>query len=193
MNSIQHKKDKLFLIIDFEATCGEKNEIPKGENEIIEFAGILFDENYNVLFEFCEFVKPKRHPNLTKFCSKLTSINQKDVENAKTFLDVLNDFKSQILNYDPLFLSWGSYDKKLLLNDCLYNKTEYPFLNDNHYNIKNYLFKHLGIKKEKGLHSTLRYLKLRFEGFPHRGIDDCRNILKILKVINFPLSLFNGN
>lgn len=60
------------LILDFEATCGGN-----GEGEIIEFPTLLYDLRKNeVQTQFHEYVKPVRHPTLTKFCTELTGITQ---------------------------------------------------------------------------------------------------------------------
>ncbi len=178
-----------FLIIDFEATCSnDKKEIPSNEMEIIEFAGILIDSNYKILDEFTQFIKPVKHPKLTKFCTELTTITQNDVDKAKSFSEVLNLFKTDFLRPNALFLSWGYYDKNQLLKDCEFHNVKYPFDLDNHVNIKLKVNQHLNLSKPKGIGGVLKYLNLRFEGTPHRGIDDVRNIVRILKHTKYPLN-----
>ena len=177
-----------FLIIDFEATCSnDKKDLPSYEMEIIEFAGILIDSTCNIIAEFTEFVKPVRHPTLTKFCTQLTTITQEDVNKAKLFPEVLESFKSAIFNENALFLSWGNYDKHQLLRDCEYHNVVYPFNENNHINIKKKVNDYLQLKKHRGISGVLKYLNLRFEGTQHRGIDDVRNIILILKNIHYPL------
>lgn len=177
-----------FLIIDFEATCSnDKKEVPKEEMEIIEFAGILIDSNYNLLWEFTEFIKPIRHPVLTKFCTELTTITQHDVDHARLFPDVLQSFITAIPDKKPLFLSWGNFDKYQLQQDCALHDVEYPFQQNNHFNIKLKVNEFLEFKKHKGISEVLLFLKLQFEGTPHRGIDDVKNIRRILQYIIYPL------
>lgn len=183
-----HTKQKTFLIIDFEATCSnDKKEISSKEMEIIEFAGILIDSDYNILKEFTQFIKPIRHPKLTKFWTNLTSITQQDVDSAKSFQEVLNSFKSDVLDENALFLSWGYYDKNQLVLDCEFHNVSYPFDLNNHINIKQKVNDHLKLSKHRGISGILKYLNLRFEGTHHRGIDDVRNIIRILKHISYPL------
>ena len=184
----QNDKKTNYLVIDFEATCSNnKKELPPNEMEIIEFAGILIDQSYNHLWEFTRFIKPIRHPVLTKFCTELTSINQNDVEKAKLFPDVLEIFLNGIPDKKPIFLSWGNYDKNQLLRDCEYHDIQYPFEQANHVNIKEKVNEFLKLKKHKGVGGTLRFLNMRFQGTPHRGIDDVINIIRILKQIEYPL------
>ena len=184
-----NNENRTFLIIDFEATCSNsKQEVPSSEMEIIEFAGILIDSSYHIIREFTEFVKPVRHPKLTKFCTELTSITQEDVNNAKLFPEVLESFNSKIFNNKALFLSWGNYDKHQLLRDCEYHNVPYPFSENNHFNIKQKVNEQLKFNKQRGISGVLKKLDLRFEGTQHRGIDDVRNIIIILKHIKFPLN-----
>lgn len=66
---------KYLLILDFEATCGER--FNKREQEIIEFPTLLYDLQKNeVQAQFHEYVKPVAHPTLTEFCTNLTGITQ---------------------------------------------------------------------------------------------------------------------
>lgn len=184
----QTNKVSNYLVIDFEATCSNnKKELAANEMEIIEFAGILIDQDYNHLWEFTQFVKPIRHPTLTKFCTELTSINQNDVEKANLFPIVLEAFWTGIPDKKPIFLSWGNFDKNQLVRDCDYHNVQYPFDQTNHINIKEKVNAFLEFKKHKGVEGTLKFLKMRFEGTPHRGIDDVKNIIRILKQIEYPL------
>ena len=108
-----------FAVIDFEATCTDKNEFPRSETEIIEFACILIDSKLNVVTEFNEYIRPKIHPQLTDFCKKLTTISQQQVDSAPPFPEVLDQFSKAIIEkYKPLFASWGNYDKNQLMQDC---------------------------------------------------------------------------
>ena len=71
-----------YIVIDFEATCSDKNEFPREEMEIIEFAALCVREDFSSAFLFDSFVRPVRNPVLTEFCKNLTSITQGDVDNA---------------------------------------------------------------------------------------------------------------
>ena len=181
--------NKFFLIIDFEATCSNNTkEIPRNEMEIIEFAGILINTNFDILKEFTKFVKPVRHPLLTKFCIELTSITQNDVEIADEFTEIIKLFNNEMLTQQVLFLSWGNYDKDQLMQDCQFHNIKYPFDENNHINIKKMVCDYLEFKKQRGISGVLKFLNLRFEGIHHRGIDDVRNIIRILKHINYPMN-----
>ncbi len=177
----------LLAIIDFEATCWERKEgyfdqSKSKQPEIIEFASVLTDEEFNVVKEFDCFVRPFFNPTLSPFCTKLTTITQCNVDSAKAFPSVLGDFRKWIgSSRDKLFCSWGSYDRRQLESDCARWRNTYPF-NDLHLNIKNWFAREMKTKP-MGVEKALRYLNMSFQGTHHRGIDDCRNILRIIKEV----------
>ena len=94
------QKFRYLVILDFEATC-ELNK--KWRNEIIEFPSVLLDTTtLTRLSEFHQYVKPKRNPQLTPFCTELTGIQQEWVDNAKPIEEVLIDY-DRWLNENALF------------------------------------------------------------------------------------------
>lgn len=176
-----------YLIIDLEATCVE----PKDNNfinEIIEVGAILTNENWNNMGEFDMFVKPVINPTLTEFCTTLTTIKQSDVDNASGFDSVMKEFYYWIgshMSEFVIFCSWGKYDWNQMVKDCTYHNVPFHF-KPNHINLKEEVAKTLKHKR-KGVGGTLRRLGLEFEGVHHRGMDDCRNILKICKHVNLKI------
>lgn len=177
---------KYFAISDWEATCSDNGWNKSNRMEIIEFASIITDINFNVKKEFDMFVQPILNPQLSDYCKNLTTIQQTDIDKASTFAIILSKFKEcmrkiSTVNDDFLFCSWGRYDEKQLRSDCELHNVKYPF-NDMHCNLKEVVAKKLKIgKKHKGMESMLKYLGLSLDGTHHRGIDDCRNILKICR------------
>lgn len=177
------KKDT-YIIIDFEATCSDKDEFPKNEMEIIEIGALTLDRiDLLKLNEFDAFIKPVLNPNLTDFCKKLTSIRQEDVNSAKKFPEVIKEFNVWLSQYNnPVFCSWGNYDKNQLKQDCNYHNIAYPF-NEEHINLKELFSKRQNLKKRLGVGKALKRAGIEFEGTPHRGIDDVRNIYKLIPYI----------
>jgi len=175
---------KTYVIVDFEATCSEDNELPRSEMEIIEFGAVAVDgKSLKPLGEFQEFVQPVRNTQLTEFCQELTSILQTDVDNAYQFSPVLERFTVWLRKFDePVFCSWGSYDKKQLLLDCEYHNVEYPF-NEEHINLKNEFSKRQRLKQRFGMKKALAKAQLSLDGRHHRGIDDARNMVKLMPYI----------
>ena len=173
--------EDFYLIVDLEATCSDQGEVPRHEMEIIEIgAVILRSATFEFESEFQTFVRPVRHPELTDFCKKLTHIAQSDVSAAPGFIEAFSALQSWMSTYQrTLFCSWGDYDKDQIKQDCNFHKIEFPF--DNHLNLKAEFSRALGLRKKMGINGALGYLGLNFEGSPHRGIDDARNIARIAR------------
>jgi inhibitor of KinA sporulation pathway (predicted exonuclease) len=171
------------LVVDLEATCSEgSREVPRREMETIEIGAVMVacDER-KIVDEFQAFIKPMRHKQLTDFCTELTSITQEMVDAAEGFPVVFAEFLDWAKKYDSyIFSSWGAYDEGQLRQDCEFHHIDYPF--PDHLNLKKTFTRlRAGEKKRKfGCKGALYELGLEFEGTHHRGIDDARNIARIL-------------
>lgn len=173
-----------YLMIDFEATCCNKGSIARHQMEIIEIGAVLVDANsLQTVSEFQRFVKPTHTPILTPFCTQLTSIKQSDVDNASDFPAVINDFKQWLYQYqDFIFCSWGDYDYNQLQQDCQYHAIANP-ISAPHINIKKKMATMQQLTKKPGLGQALQLAGLTFIRTPHRGIDDVRNMVRLLPYI----------
>ena len=79
------------------------------------------------------------------------------------------------------FVTCGDWDLKTGLPcQCAYQNLEYAWYLKKWINIKTYFASIVG-KKGWGMASMLKDLGLQLEGRHHSGIDDSRNIAKILK------------
>ena len=171
-----------YLIIDLEATCSDDGSIPESEMEIIEIGAVMQNsKTFEIESEFQTFVKPVRHPELTRFCLELTKIRQDDVDVAPVFPQACEMMKGWMADFpDALFCSWGNYDRNQFVTDCNFHGIEYPF-GAEHINLKAQFSKSSGPRKRVGIAGALKYLGLEFEGTHHRGIDDARNIARIMR------------
>ncbi|NVB37281.1 exonuclease domain-containing protein [Pseudenhygromyxa sp. WMMC2535] len=173
-----HARD--YLVIDLEATCDDKGAVPKREMEIIEIGAVLVDgEIFEPIAEFQRFVRPLRHPKLTPFCTRLTSITQAEVDAAQTFPAVLTELREFMAGSEAVFASWGKYDHMQFRQDAAFHGVKLPFRGQ-HLNIKEAFSAAVGTTKRFGMAGALRRLGLPLEGTHHRGIDDARNIARIL-------------
>lgn len=171
-----------YLIVDLESTCSNDGSVPRDEMEIIEVGALVQNaRTFEVESEYQSFVHPVRHPVLTDFCRELTSITQTQVDSAPPFVDVLREFIDWQTEFeDCLFCSWGDYDRKQLSQDCKYHELQMP-MRDRHHNIKKDFAKTLQLKKPVGVGQALKRLGMKFEGTPHRGIDDVRSMARIIR------------
>lgn len=168
------------LIVDLESTCCEDDSIPKGEHEIIEIGAVMVDAtSLKEVDSFDIFVRPVRHSNLTQFCTNLTTITQTDVDSAPPFPQASQIFAQWLQSYkNYVFCSWGNYDRNHLESDSAYHNVKNP-ISAEHVNLKNRFAKQMKVKK-MGMHGALNLINEPLTGTHHRGIDDARNICKLL-------------
>ncbi len=173
-----------FLVIDLEATCCNRKSVPRNEMEIIEIGAVMVDrDSLSAVDEFQTFIQPVRHPQLTPFCTELTSIKQSDLTNAPSYSVALLELQQWLASFGHYFFcSWGDYDKSQFEQDCRYHQVAYPFGSE-HLNIKKQFSKSQGYAKNHGMARALKLAKIALEGTHHRGIDDARNMAKLMPYI----------
>jgi 3'-5' exoribonuclease 1 len=175
---------RFYLVIDVEATCDEDHRIPREQTEIIEVGAVLCDgATLAPGAQFQTFVKPFRHPRLTPFCTRLTSIKQSDVDAAPGFAAAMQKLGTFLTESGAIgqftFCSWGDYDRQQFARDERRVGTRAP-LGSQHINLKERFRMRSGDDAKLGCGQALRRVGLNFEGTAHRGIDDARNIARLL-------------
>lgn len=178
-----------FCVLDFEATC----DIDKELREIIEFPSLLYKISkkrgkYDLEFisQFHEYVRPVIVPKLTEVCTELTGITQDTVDAADVFENVYQRhyewLKSNTDRIDSVcFVTCGHWDLAVQLPKEIADKcvaTYYPVYKQ-YINIKKE-FEEWYKVKAGGMVPMLNKLKLPLEGRHHSGMDDTRNIARIL-------------
>jgi len=173
-----------YLIVDLEATCSNDGTVPRHEMEAIEIGAVMqSSRTFEVESAFQTFIRPVRHPELTSFCTELTGITQEKVTAAAPFPEALEAMRDWMHAFgDTLFSSWGDYDRGQFLQDCAFHGVAYPF-GSGHLNLKAAFSRALGRKKQMGIAGALRHLGMDFEGSHHRGLDDARNIARIVRQV----------
>jgi inhibitor of KinA sporulation pathway (predicted exonuclease) len=73
----------------------------------------------------------------------------------------------------------GDYDRKQLEREAREHRLALP-LGVGHLNVKVAFRDHSGQRRQLGVEQALARVGLRFEGTAHRGIDDARNIARLL-------------
>lgn len=181
---MEHKHS--YLVVDLEATCSKDGAVPRHQMEIIEIGAVMVDgEHLEPIEDWQSFVRPVRHPTLTPFCTELTSITQAQVDAAPGFVEVIEAFTrwfAGVANAGagwPVFCSWGDYDRHQFEQDARHHGIAYPMPAE-HINVKRAFSRALGTTRKFGMAGALRQVGLTLVGTHHRGIDDARNIAKLL-------------
>ena len=170
-----------FIIFDLEATCWEGS--PNGiEQETIEIGAICLNRYGEFLGSYNRFIKPILNPYLSPFCKELTTITQEEINRAKTFPVVIEEFQdwAEIYENDYLLCSWGSFDKKMLIHDSILHKLEYEWI-EQHINLKKQYLEYKRINRPYGLKKAVEKEGFEFTGTHHRGISDAENLAKLFR------------
>jgi 3'-5' exoribonuclease 1 len=171
--------------VDLEATCDEVGEseslrplaVIPDQMETIEIGLVVIDlETLEVVDELQRFVRPQINPVLTDFCKQLTSIQQADVDSARTYVEVGQELAAFIARYpNAAWASWGDYDARQLERDAGFAACPTLLAGLQHFNVRKW---HKGLYDDqpKGLKPTVETMGLVWQGTYHRGIDDAMNV-----------------
>lgn len=178
-----------FLVLDFEATCDRIRTVQP--QEIIEFPCIkLNGKTLEVESYFHQYVQPRINRELTSFCIELTGINQDMIANQPDIEATLKLFENWLVKEGVLkddvkftFVTCGDWDLDIMLpNECNYFKLNVPTYMRSWINIKKPFVNVTGIWP-KGLLHMMSTVGMKHEGRLHSGLDDCRNLSKVLKYL----------
>ncbi len=179
------------IVLDFEATC-EDGGAPSPQ-EIIEFPSVLVAlDDLRTLDDFSSFVRPHHHPELSEFCTDLTSITQQQVDEAPSFPEVFATYDAWLDEHgvhaeNALFVTCGDWDLYTMLPEqCRAAEPMIEYIRPiwtRWLNIKRMFAEVTHVRRGRGMAKMLDHLDIELEGHHHRGIDDCRNITKLLKTL----------
>ncbi|KAF2360666.1 Exonuclease RNase T/DNA polymerase III [Trinorchestia longiramus] len=214
------------VVIDFEATC-EEHQTKDYVHEIIEFPAVLVRVSDAArVGEFHSLVRPVLNPVLSEFCRQLTGIDQRSVDAAPTFPEVLHNFENWLaeqgvssviptagvqaphgtesalaspdahtgLQHDGGVASSGlagtfavatdgPWDMaRFLLMQCSVSELPFPSWARSWINLRK-VFSNFYAVKRLCLSEMLSALGMEFEGRPHCGLDDARNIAVIAEAL----------
>ena len=168
-----------YLVVDLEATC-DRVGFPRALMETIEIGAVYVDgRTLQPLDEFQTFIKPIRRTQLTAFCIGLTSITQADVDAAPRFPEAIAALGKFLDHRTPRFCSWGDYDWHQLSRDAQMHGVRLPLRSD-HLNLKRAFSATRSSQKRFGMKAALQEVGIPLVGNHHRGIDDARNITRLL-------------
>lgn len=168
-----------YIILDLEASCWQNEGIVR-EQEIIELAACMINEYGDLVKKFTRVVRPVIHPKLSNYCKRLTGISQDEVEKAKEYNSVLNEFLEWCeWDGDKLNIyTWGNKDYELIckMNDNYKLDEDWckPFID-----MKYAYSKLMNLNKALSLDKVLLIEGFEFEGERHRALPDAYNLSKL--------------
>jgi inhibitor of KinA sporulation pathway (predicted exonuclease) len=175
------------LVIDLECTCSDETtpvaeQVAPEAMEIIEIGAVIATLRGEVLDRFGRLVRPTERPVLTDFCSKLTSIQQADVETAAPLDRVLGQLSRWLDGHRPGLIgwgSWGAFDCRQFERECARKGLANPLALLPHTNLKQRFAKRRKIQ-QVGMQRALLMVGLYPLGTHHRGLDDALNIARLV-------------
>jgi len=187
--------ERPLLIVDLEATCWDNRMAPAGEiqsihnMEIIEFGCALATRAGELLDSQSFLVRPVENPQLSEFCTSLTSIHQSMIEAAPPYSEAckLIDVWLGQPHEDFIWCSWGNYDRLHILADSEKHGVFPAMMNYPHLNLKRIWRRTTGQKRKNGMVHALEFHGLALEGHHHRGVDDARNMVRLLPFMDWTL------
>lgn len=113
--------------------------------------------------------------------SSFTSIQQADVDGARTYREVGDELRTFAVSYpNAAWASWGHYDARQLDRDAGFAGCPSLLEGLPHFNARKW---HAGLydDRPKSIKQTVESLDMVWQGTYHRGIDDARNVAFIIK------------
>eukprot|EP01122_Echinamoeba_exundans_P001802 TRINITY_DN11790_c0_g1_i1.p1 TRINITY_DN11790_c0_g1~~TRINITY_DN11790_c0_g1_i1.p1 ORF type:complete len:219 (-),score=35.71 TRINITY_DN11790_c0_g1_i1:115-771(-) len=182
-----HQPFEYIVVLDFEAAWDERGP---SVAEIIEFPSVLIRTSDNaIVSETQMFLKLKDLPKLHPETTKITGITQAQVDSGLAFPDALKAYHSWLETNGVVpsttklaFATCGDWDLgKMLPLQCAKHNVERPSYFGKWINIKNVFDKFYNRKKPvSGMAAMLNILEMQLVGHHHSGIDDCRNLARIV-------------
>ncbi|XP_030206597.1 ERI1 exoribonuclease 2 isoform X1 [Gadus morhua] len=188
------------IVIDFESTCWrEKNNYGQ---EIIEFPAVLLNTSTGEIdSEFHTYVQPQEHPVLSEFCTELTGITQRQVEEGIPLHICLSRFSrwlqtlqlqkgltlpgerssstSSAFQKPCAFVTWSDWDLAVCLQyECKRKQLHKPDVLNSWIDLRA-TYRLFYSRKPKGLNGALQDLGIQFSGREHSGLDDSRNTAQL--------------
>ncbi len=184
-----------FIVVDLEATCWSEADDPElsarqaEESEIIEIGAVMLDGAMEPALEFQCFVRPVRHPVLSAFCTRLTSITQPDVDSSEHFAQAYERFVEWMGGSDGVGLvSWSRFDHNQLVSESAAAGLSMPSWTpiDAKEEFTAWARGHTGRRLRYGQSRAMNHLGIPLVGTAHRGIDDARSLVSIFQHLRDP-------
>ena len=166
---------------------------PEWVHEIIEFPLVLVDAvNLEPVDEFHAYIRPTERPVLTNFCKTLTGISQDTVDAAVTLEVALEQFAAWLAErqlgapgepgsvFTIALATDGPWDiVNFLAPECERKGLPFPSCAKHWIDVRA-AFAEWHQIKQLNVQKMLEWSGMVFEGRPHSGIDDTRNIARIV-------------
>lgn len=152
--------------------------------ETIEIGACALDAYGTFLGSFSKLIKPTLHPKLSHFCQNLTGIEQVNLNKARNFRRVIQDFKDWVgVDHEEYLLaSWGDFDRVQLMADCDLHRLD-DFWLDDHIDLREQYQQIRRLPKKRGLKAAVKHEGFTWEGTQHEALVDAENTMKVFQAL----------
>ena len=184
-----------FIIFDLEWNTVFDKKQKKHLGEIVEIGAVKLNENFELIGEFSETIKPRINAHLKKRTTKLTGIKDSDLINSKDFVEVTEVFQTFAGDIEEnVFLSWSDSDIRTFSENFNYhfNDSKIPFINY-YVDLQEYFMKNLKIvnSDQISLQNALDMFNIKCDKSKlHRAVNDAALSAECFKKV-FDESNFN--
>jgi inhibitor of KinA sporulation pathway (predicted exonuclease) len=169
-----------YIIFDVEANARRyKTDIPQ---QIIQIGAVKLNEALVEVDYFSQIIKPTHSPTLSHFSRMQTGITQDEIDCARGFEEVYQEFYDWCDMQHNLMICWGKEDIRFIKEDCILNGLEDhlpPGFIDILVRFRNYAKSN----NDYSVVKALEYLEIEQIGEAHSALDDARNTSNIFKKI----------
>ena len=174
------KTTSRILVIDLEATCWAGHTPENQTSEIIEIGICILDTSSGCITRNEGILIKPTLSEVSEFCTELTTITPEMLEQqGVSFSIACETLRSMQDNQALTWASYGAYDKNMVKRQCAQMDIRYP-LSEDHINVKELFAQQKNLNRKVGMNGALQILDIPLEGTHHRGVDDAKNIAKIL-------------
>lgn len=120
---------KQHVVIDFEMNPVQR-EYPAAKEtlkcEIVEIGAVKLNEKYEVVEQFKCFIRPQFALQLASFIERLTGLHTKDIFQAASFEQAIQELSRWIGESKTRIYSWSNSDLLQLKRECTYKAVPFP-------------------------------------------------------------------
>lgn len=173
-----------YIVLDLEwnqSNTGREKEVARLPFEIIEIGAIKLNDEFVMVGEFSELVKPQVYHEMHRITSKLIHLQMKELQRGESFPKVAKRFLDWC-GEDAVFCTWGSLDlTELQRNMRFYNMTPLsdkplPFLDVQ----KLFSIAYEDRKTRRALEYAVDFLEIQKDIPFHRAFSDAYYTAKML-------------
>ncbi len=111
-----------YIVLDLEWNQSSRNEKTdkKLNFEIIEIGAVRLNDKKVMVSEFSQLVKPQVYRKMHKITSRLIHLQMQELEQGRSFVEVMQDFLKWCGEDEFVFCTWGPADLHELQNNMRY-------------------------------------------------------------------------